>query len=47
MPLLVDAAPGRNPLVAVLRPILGLRPDLVEPFLAACPPPLRRRVHRP
>ena len=43
-PLLVDPSPRRNPLVAVLRPVLGLRPELVQPFLAACPPPLRRRV---
>lgn len=47
VPLLVDAAPGRNPLVAVLRPGLGLQPDLVEPFLDACPLALRRRVSRP
>ena len=46
-PLLVDAAPDRNPLVAVLRPVLGLRPDLVEPFLARCSTPLRRRISRP
>jgi SAM-dependent methyltransferase len=44
VPLLVDASPGRNPLVAVMRPVLGLRPDLVEPFLDGCPPRLRRRV---
>ena len=43
-PLVVDAAPGRNPLVAVIRPVLGLRPDLVEPFLDCCSPALRRRV---
>ena len=47
VPLLVDAAPGRNPLVAVLRPVLGLRPDLVDPFLSRCSPPLRRRISRP
>lgn len=46
VPLLVDG-PGRNPLVAVLRPVLGLQPHLVEPFLDACPVPLRRRLHRP
>lgn len=46
VPLLVDAAPRRNPLVAVLRPVLGLQPDLVEPFLEACDRPLRRRVTR-
>lgn len=44
VPLLVDAAPRRNPLVAVLRPLLGLRPELVEPFLSACDHSLRRRV---
>ena len=46
-PLLVDAAPGRNPLMAVLRPVLGVRPDLVEPFRARCRPPLRRRISGP
>ncbi len=47
VPLVVDPSPGRNPLVAVLRPVVGVQPDLVEPFLEACPPALRRRVHRP
>ena len=46
VPLLVDAAPRRNPLVTVLRPVLGLHPDLVEPFLAAAPARLRRRIRR-
>jgi SAM-dependent methyltransferase len=47
VPLIVDASPRRNPLVAVLRPVLGLQPELVEPFLAACPATLRRRLHQP
>jgi hypothetical protein len=45
--LVLDAAPRRNPLIAVLRPVLALDPDLVEPFLAGCPPHLRRRLSRP
>jgi hypothetical protein len=47
VPLMVDASPGRNPLVAVMRPVLGLQRELVEPFLTACPPSLRRRLHQP
>ena len=46
VPLVVDPSPRRNPLVTVLRPIIGLRPDLVEPFLTAAPAGLRRRTRR-
>ena len=44
VPLVIDPSPGRNPLVAVLRPVLAVRPELVDPFLTQCSPSLRRRV---
>jgi len=47
VPLLVDPAPGRNPLTTVLRPVLGVQPALVEPFLDSAGPRLRPRVSRP
>jgi hypothetical protein len=46
VPVIVDASPRRNPLVAIMRPVLGLEPDLVQPFIDACPPALRRRIRR-
>jgi SAM-dependent methyltransferase len=46
VPLVVDGSPRRNPLVTVLRPVLGLRADLVDPFFAAAPASLRRRTIR-
>lgn len=44
VPALLDRSPGRNVLTAVLRPVLGLRPELVDPFVAGLSPSLRRRL---
>lgn len=48
VPAVLDANPRRNVLTAVLRPVLGIRAELVDPLLASLPVPLRRRltVHR-
>jgi SAM-dependent methyltransferase len=44
VPALLDPSPRRNAMTAVLRPVLGIRADLVDPLLAALPAPLRRRL---
>jgi SAM-dependent methyltransferase len=48
VPALLDPNPRRNVLTAVLRPVLGIRADLLDAVEAGLPPSLQRRleVHR-